>query len=144
MDETIATSTADWQEPQPLLITVKAAGDWELDVLGVPYGNPSNLDSDGQYFDGRTRLHGDKYPLPPVVYYHGMDEGGRPSGEPAYIGKTVSFEDRPDGRWYRVVLDKANDYARRVWDAAKQGAARASSGSVSHLVRYGQGGPLQN
>jgi hypothetical protein len=132
----IATSAANRQK------SVKARGDWELDVLGVPFGDPSTLDSDGQFFDSRTRLHGDKYPLPPVVYYHGMDANGRPSGEPQYIGKTVGFEDRPDGRWYHVVLDKTNEMARRVWEAAKQGIARASSGSIGHLARFAQDGHI--
>ena len=31
--------------------TVKAVGDWELDVLGVPFGSPDDRDEDGEYFD---------------------------------------------------------------------------------------------
>lgn len=122
--------------------TVKAAGDWELDVLGVPYGSPTQKDADGEYFTSQTRLHDDKFPYPPAVYYHGRDEDGRPAGEPAYIGKTISHEDRPEGRWYRVVLDRASEYARRVWEAAQNMAARASTGSAAHLVRRDNDGRI--
>jgi uncharacterized protein YoxC len=125
------------------IVRIKARDDWELDVLGVPYGGPDNgRDADGEYFDNATKLHDDKFPLPPAVYYHGFSEDGNPSGSPEYIGKTVSFTDKPDGRWYRVVLDKANELAGRVWEAAKQGIARASSGSISHLARVGNDGHI--
>ncbi|MHC4648631.1 MAG: hypothetical protein ACYTBJ_24510, partial [Planctomycetota bacterium] len=107
------------------------------------YGSRTNTDSDGEYFDRRTKLHEDKYGLPPVVYYHGYTPDGKPAGKPQYIGKAVSFEDREDGRWFRVVLDKGNALAKRVWRAAKEGIARASSGSVSHLVRRGKDGHLR-
>lgn len=110
-------------------------GDWELEVLGIPYGSESDRDADGEFFTERTQLHEDKFPLPPVVYYHGYGEDKRPSASPVYFGRTVAAERRNDGVWYRVVLDKANAIAQKVWDAAQRGAAFASSGSVSHLVR---------
>ncbi len=116
---------------------------WELEVLGVPYGGPfGGKDAQGEYFSPATRLHEDKYPLPPVVYYHGLTPDGTPAGAPEYIGRTIGFEDRPDGRWYRVVLDRASALARRVWDAARRGIARASSGSVAHLVRRAPDGHI--
>ena len=125
------------------MITVKAAGDWELDVLGVPFGGPGDRDSYGEYFSPETRLHDDKFPLPPIVYYHGYDpKTKKPTGQPEYIGKAISREARADGVWYRVVLDKASQLARRVWQAAKEGLAVASSGSVQHLARIGQDGRI--
>ena len=124
-------------------LTIKAIGDtWELDIVGIPYGSPEDKDTDGQYFSNRTKLHEDKFSLPPAVYYHGWDVDGRMKGQPEYIGKTVSYEDKPDGRHYRVLLDKANEYARRIWDAAKKGLAEASSGSVAHLVRIARDGHI--
>jgi len=127
--------------------TVKAVGtddgEWALDVLGIPYGGPyAGKDSDGEYFSPQTNLHADKYGLPPAVYYHGYDDRGKPSGSPSYIGKTVSREQRSDGWWFRVVLDKSVALARRVWEAAKQGAAAASSGSVAHLIRTATDGHI--
>jgi hypothetical protein len=129
------------------VIAVKAAagdGDtWELDVLGVPYGGPNNgRDSDGEYFSAQTKLYLDKYPSVPAVYYHGYDENGAPASEPQIIGKTTGYEVKPDGVWFRVALDQANDYARRVWEAAKNGVARASSGSIAHLRRVARDGHI--
>jgi len=117
-------------------------GEWLLDVRGVPFGSPAKRDSDGQYFDESTQLHLDKYPSVPAVYYHGFDENRRPAGEPAYIGKTLSHEVRPDGVWFRVARDKTHEYAKRIWEAAKRGIARASSGSIIHLARWTRDGHI--
>ena len=126
------------------VIAIKSDGDtWELDVLGVPWGGPNGgKDADGEYFDASTKLYLDRYSTVPAVYYHGYDENGLPAGEPQFIGKTTGYEVKQDGVWFRVVLDKANDYARRVWDAAKNGIARASSGSISHLRRVAPNGHI--
>jgi hypothetical protein len=126
-----------------LELAIKATEtEYTVEILAVPFGSPANRDSDGQYFAPDTNLHLDKFPNPPLVYFHGYDNRKTPSAKPAYIGKTTGFEVRPDGVWFRGVLDKANEYARRVWEAAKQGVARASSGSVVHLVRYARDGKI--
>jgi hypothetical protein len=122
-------------------LTIKAAGDWELDVLGVPFGGPKDgKDADGQFFSQKTNLYLDNFTAPLIVYYHGYSPEGQPMGEPEIIGKTERHWNDEQGHWWRVVLDKANEFARRVWEAAKDGAARASSGSVAHLVFDALGG----
>jgi hypothetical protein len=118
------------------IIAIKSETEWVLDVLGVPFGGPNNgRDSDGEFFDAKTNAYTDRYRTPPAVYYHGYSENGRPAGEPQFIGKSEYTRTDERGHWYRVVLDKANAYAKRVWEAALQGLARASSGSIQHLVR---------
>lgn len=135
----------DKDGPPASKAAVKAVGDWELDVLGCPYGGPhEGKDAQGEYFSGDTQFHEDRFGLPPAVYYHGFNPDGTPAGEPVFIGKTTEREVKPDGIWYRVVLDKANDYARRVWDAAQRGIARASSGAVAHLVRTDHDGHIRH
>jgi len=124
---------------------IKSDGDtWELDVLGVPFGGHLNgRDVDGQYFSPATKLYLDRYATVPAVYYHGLDPNtGRPSSEPQYIGKTAGYEVKPDGVWFRVVLDKASALSSRVWEAAKQGIAKASSGSITHLHRIAPDGHI--
>jgi len=123
--------------------TVKAVGDWELDVLGVPFGSPLDRDEDGEYFDATTNLHLDKYGLPAVAYYHGGNDGGMMADSPEYIGKAISAEQRDDGVWYRVALDKASELARRVWEDAQRGLARASSGTIGHLMRKDEDGHIR-
>ena len=122
---------------------IKALDNWELDVRGVPFGNARSKDTDGEYFDSRTNLVEDRYPLPPVVYYHGFTVKGRPNGDPVFIGKTVSTDKRADGMWYRVALDSTNEFARRIWESAKAGTAAASSGSIAHLVRRDPDGHIR-
>lgn len=124
--------------------SVKAVGDWELDVLAVPFGGPDNgKDKDGEYFSSRTELHLDRF-NPLVTYYHGYDEKGHPQGDPEFIGEITpdSWTKRGDGWWARVVLNKLSDYAGRVWQGAKDGIARASSGSIEHLVRKEHDGEI--
>jgi len=124
-------------------ITIKALGDWELDVLAVPFGDESSKDSDGEYFNADTNFYLENY-TPPAFFYHGFNENGAPMGEPAMIGKTESSEVREDGVWLRVILDKASELAGRVWESAKEGLARASSGSINHLVRKDDDGKITN
>lgn len=119
---------------------IKALGDWEIEVLGVPYGSPEERDSDNEYFTPDTKLHEDKYGLPPVVVYHGLDKNQKPT-KPEYIGRTLAYEDKADGRWYRAVLDKGNEYAAKVWEAVQKGTAAVSSGA-SHLARVATDGMI--
>lgn len=140
-DQAVAVCMSIWREKGNVK-SVKAVGEWELEVLGVPFGSPQDRDSDGEYFTPDTAIHQDKYPAIPAVYYHGRNPDGKQSPTPEYIG--VAKYDRTDekGHWYRVVLDKTKQFAKRVWEAAKDGIARASSGSAPHLVRYGGDGKI--
>ena len=124
---------------------IKAAGDMTLEVLGIPFGGPDRgKDSQGQYFSPRTKTYLDAGKSVPVFYYHGYTDGGKPQGDPVLIG-TAKFERTDDkGHWFRVALDKTKDLARKVWEAAKKGLAKASSGAVSHLVRLAKDGEILN
>lgn len=125
--------------PAAIFGLVKAAGDWELDVLANPYGGPDmGRDRDGEKFTPATKFHEDKIPYPPVVYYHGYGDDKRPMGEPEFIGKSIKRWVDARGVWYRVTLDRANQFAKRVWEAAQRGAARASTGVVLATHRINQ------
>jgi len=52
--------------------SIKALGDWLLDVRGVPFGSPEQLDATGQYFTPNTNLRPDTIPAPMVLYYHSL------------------------------------------------------------------------
>jgi hypothetical protein len=124
------------------VVCIKAIGDWELEVLAIPYGSAKQRDSQGEFFTPETNLFLDVIKSPLIFYYHSYTPEGQPQGKPELIGKAQSFEKRSDGVWVRVLLDKASAYAKRVWDAAKKGIARASSGSAAHLVRKNKDGSL--
>jgi hypothetical protein len=113
-------------------------GDWVLDVLGAPFGGPyGGRDSYGEYFTPETDFWLDHIATRPVVYYHGLREGA-----PEVIGREIKAWIDAAGVWFRVRLDQTKDAARRVWEAAQRGAARASSGAISHLVRESAGGRI--
>jgi hypothetical protein len=126
-------------------LSVKAVGDYELEVLGVPFGGPNGgKDSDGEYFDAASKLHLDKYKTPIVTYYHGLDAKGKPQGEPEAIATAEVKRTDDRGVWYRIVLDRAVDVAKKLWEAAKNGTLFASSGSLKHLVRVARDGHIDN
>lgn len=124
---------------------VKALADdeeWALDVL-VPYYGPFNgKDMQGQFFSPRTKFYEELYPTPPATYYHGGVIGGPRQPEPLILGKSLSFRDTDEGRWYRVVLDKTQEWARKVWEAAKVGKAAASPGGGIFGYRYKPNGEI--
>lgn len=123
----------------PFDMMIKAAGDWQLDVLAVPFGGPNNgKDADGEMFTARTEIYADTLKEIPVFYYHGYTPDLKPQGLPVQIGTAKYDHTDEKGHWYRVVLNKAVEFARRIWEAAKQGIARASSGSIAHLVRINE------
>jgi hypothetical protein len=112
---------------------IKAVGDWELDVLAVPF---NVVDSDGQIFDDSTEYMLDAFSSPAILYHHGIEPGAKNlQKKPTVIGKAVGVEKRADGIHVRVLLDKTLEWARRVWEAAKNGIAVASSDSIAHLAR---------
>lgn len=123
-------------------LAVKAVGDWELDVLAIPF---NSVDSDGQWFDNATDIMHEAFSTPLVVYQHGVKQGAKGlQDRPQVIGKAIpgSLEKRSDGWHVRVILDKAVSVAKAIMDAAYKGLVAVSSGSVSHLARLDVGGKL--
>lgn len=129
------TNTPDAQKL--IMWPVKVAGEWIVEICGVPFG----VDRDNQIFDAQTDYMLDQFPTPVITYHHGINPGRDGiQDRPVIIGKTLEVEQRKDGIWLRVLLDKTLDFARRVWDAALKGLAVASSDSIAHLARLEVGG----
>ncbi len=128
-----------------VVIAVKADnGDWVLDVLGIPFGGPfKGKDRAGDFFSAKSNIHQDQFAEIPAVYAHGLDPvTGDGVVKPAYIGKASYSHVDSRGHWYKVVLNKASEYARKIWDAALKGMAGASTGAIAHLVRRSDNGHL--
>lgn len=97
----------------------------------VPYGGPfGGRDAQQEYFNDQTDFWLDRIPKRPIVYYHGGEEY-----TPEIIGEELGHQVTPEGVLFTVALKADNRFARRVWNAAKKGLARASSGAIAHLVR---------
>lgn len=130
---------ADATSIQPMIAAVKVAGDWEIDVNATPF---NSTDSDGQYFDASTDIMPDAFQTPVIIYQHGIQQGAKGyQDKPIVIGRTVpgSLQKQADGWHIRVILDKTSEYARKVWEAVKNGVAAVSSDSISHLARLDVG-----
>lgn len=123
-------------------VTITAVGDWELDVLAIPFGS---RDSDGQWFDDRTDIMHEQFQTPLAVYQHGIAQGAKRLDEkPVIVGKTVagSLKRELDGWHVRVILDKLVEHAKNIMDAARKGLVAVSSGSIAHLARLDAGDKL--
>lgn len=103
---------------------VKAVdGTLKLRVLGGPYG----IDKQGHEFHAGTDFA--DLPIVPVISYHGWDalDGQR-------IGWASKAERDSAGQWYEVTLDNTAT-GKRLYSDAQAGKVRASSDSISHLIR---------
>lgn len=129
------------QEYQDVVTTahfmeVKAVGDFELEVLGAPFGGHLNgKDEHGEFFSAKTDFMIEVGESRPVVYYHGLTNRNTPTLKPEQIGKAIVSRIDDSGVWFKVILNKASDKARKIWEAAQAGMARASSGTLRHLAR---------
>ena len=122
--------------PWMQLKAIKRDDEWRLEVLGVPFGGHlDGKDADGEYFSERTNIHLTLGEERPVYYLHGQQESA-----PSTIGRARYSRADEKGHWFEVVLDKAKEYADRIWTAATQGVARASSGAINYLCRRNEDG----
>lgn len=120
--------------------TIKAIGDWTLDILAAPFGSPARKDAHGEYFDAGTDFAEEHYPLAPAVYYHGFTSAGKPAKKPIFVGRSTKRETRVDGVWYRVELDPSKPESQLCMKAANEGKAACSPGTADHLRRVGPDG----
>ena len=129
--------------PYQKVVVIKTDDGWRLSVLGAPYGGPNDgKDEDGEYFSKETDFMLNEGDQRPVLYFHGRDELGSPTTRPEVIGRaTVSRRD-DKGLWFEVILDKAKEFSKRIYEAALAGLARASTGSINYLVRRAADGEL--
>ncbi len=111
-----------------------------VEGLAIPFGTASKKDLDGEYFDARTDLC-----LPwfgetgrPILYGHGLN----PAVKAEVVGRQTLFDQRDDGVWIQVELDKSSRYRERVGKLIEQGALSFSSGSMPHLVQTGKDGHI--
>lgn len=122
--------------------SIKAVGDWELDVLAIPFGSK---DSDGQWFDENTDIMPEVFSTPLAVYQHGIAQGARALQDKLIVvGKTQAgtLEKKQDGWHIRLILDKTVEAAKNLMEAAKAGLIAVSSGSIAHLARLDIGSKI--
>ena len=103
-----------------------------LEVLAAPFGSPNRKDRLGQFLSPNTNFMigvGEKRPL---LYFHGFSPRGRKIKSPPSIGTAITTKLDEKGLWMRAELNN-HELATRTWEAALEGNARASTGSVNYL-----------
>lgn len=138
---------SEWKEAMQVRswVAVKAVGEWELDVMVVPFGSKSKSDSDGQWYDPETEIMEKAFDTPLVIYQHGVKQGAKGvEAKPLVIGRSIpgTLNKQKDGWHIRVVLDKALKESKAVMEAAWKKMVAVSSDSISHLARLEVDGKL--
>lgn len=120
-----------------VIATIKALGDRTLE-LRVAWGWDNHKE---QFHSEQTDFDTENFPTPPVAYYHGYTEKGKPAPKPVYIGRTIKRENRADGHYLIAKLNNKPE-ADRVWEAALKGNAVVSPATAGHLRRKAPDGTL--
>jgi hypothetical protein len=111
----------------PMLVVSDMAGEGYLDILGAPFGGPlDGRDFTGAYFDESTDFLEDMIPWPGLFYWHGK----LTKSSTDRYGEIIHRWKDQLGVWFRVKLDLATEIGDRLWQAAKDGKAFASTGVV--------------
>lgn len=118
-------------------VGIKALADRCME-LRVSWGYDGHKE---QFHPERTDFDLENFPTPPLAYYHGYKADGKPAEKPIYIGKTVKRENRTDGHYLTVKLNKKPE-ADKVWAASLKGEAFVSPGTAGHLRRKDSDGTL--
>lgn len=124
-------------------VNAKATEDMKLEVLGAPFGGPINgKDKQGEYFSPNTDFQLEIGDRRPVNYYHGVGPNKKPQRKPERVGWATAIRKDSKGLWFEVELEEDKPLARRLWDKAKKGAVKASSGAIDYLIRKKSDGEL--
>ena len=109
-------------------------------VLAIPFGGPfkGNKDADGEYFSPRTDVKADWFRERPVLWHHAQDEVIKDDS----LGTEDDLEQKDDGWWATVWLDRSSRYWERVNALLAAGKVYGSSGALGHLVQKAKDGEI--
>ncbi len=101
-------------------------------VLAIPFGGPiKGKDLDGEFFSPKTDIKPDWFDRRPLVWHHGMDKA---IPDPV-LGTADDLEEKADGWWTTVWLDRSNRYWEAVNSLLSSGKVYGSSGSLPNFVK---------
>lgn len=109
-------------------------GKRKLEVLAAPFGSESRKDRLGQWLSERTDFMVSLGDRRPVLYLHGYSPRKRAVAKPSALSVATVTKIDSLGLWMETELDDSEP-STRVWEAALEDRARASTGSVNYLVR---------
>ncbi len=101
-------------------------------VLAIPFGGPfKGKDLDGEYFSARTDIKPDWFDRRPLVWHHNLDKA---IPDPV-LGSADDLEQKSDGWWTTVWLDRSRQYWAQVDQLLRAGKVYGSSGSLPNFVQ---------
>jgi hypothetical protein len=101
-------------------------------VLAIPFGGPlEGKDLDGEFFSPRTDIKPNWFDRRPLVWHHNLDK----SMPDPVLGTADDLEEKPDGWWTTVWLDRSNQYWAHVNSLLSAGKVYGSSGSLPNFVQ---------
>jgi len=89
------------------------------------------------FFTSRTNFELGWFAERPALIGHGLGASG-----PTVVGKVTRVEQRPEGLWCRVVLDKAGAFFGKIRDQLAAGALSFSSATMPHLAKVTPSGEI--
>jgi len=113
---------------------MKKGNKMALEVLAAPFGSPERRDRLDQYLTANTDFMIEVGDRRPTMYLHGYSPRRRAMDKPPVLGVAEVSKVDEMGVWMYTELDDS-PLSKRTWEAAKRGEARASTGSIAHLVR---------
>lgn len=102
-------------------------------VLAIPYGGPfaGGKDLDGEFFSPKTDIKPDWFDRRPLVWHHNLDK----TIPNPVLGTADDLEQKQDGWWTTVWLDRSNHYWSQVNQLLSAGKVYGSSGSLPNFVK---------
>jgi hypothetical protein len=107
-------------------------------VLSSPFGGPSapargqGKDFDGEFFSPKTDIKPDWFDRRPLVWHHNLD---RTMKADPVMGTADDLEEKDDGWWTTIWLDRSHRYWSQVDELLRAGKVFGSSGSLPNFVR---------
>jgi HK97 family phage major capsid protein len=114
---------------------------YPAEILGVPFGGHiEGRDTDGEAFHDETDIVLNKGDEVPLTYFHGYgpDDIIEIQNPPEIIGIAKYAEKTTEGHLFNARIDPKAPLGARVIDVLEAGGeVKASSGSISYLIRMG-------
>jgi hypothetical protein len=102
-------------------------------VLAIPYGGPfGGKDFDGEFFSPKTDIKPDWFDRRPLVWHHNLD---RTMKADPVMGTADDLEEKDDGWWTTIWLDRSHRYWSKVDELLRAGKIFGSSGSLPNFVK---------
>ena len=116
----------------------KGAYTYDFHTLGLPFFGPlGGRDEDRMFMSPRTDFGIEKGHMLPTVHFHGrkVTRGAPFDPNPTFLGKSEYMGTEKKGGWFMTRIKRNTKLAKRLFDAGKRNALRASTGLAGNLQR---------